>query len=133
MKTYSFLFFMMAFLSCSAVAQIHVKELKKKHLGNYEGTISGYVYASDTSMITVDATPVKIHLTDRFVDVTIGRLHKKGSYHILFKGKDYYVIDAFFEGDVLTERIILNEKRKTILREGNYPQPNTVLNKTGKK
>lgn len=129
MKIHQLLFLLFAFSSFQAVSQTLVKDLKKKNYGVYRGEIPGYTYLSDTTTVVVDKTPVEIRITDKSVDMTIGRLNKKGSYHLLFKGKDYYVIDAFFEGDLLTERIILNEKKKTILREGNFPQPNATLNK----
>lgn len=115
-----------------ATSQTLVTNLKKKNLGVYQGEIPAYNYVTDTLSVSVDETPIEITITDNAVNITIGRINKKGSYHILFKGKDYYVIDAFFEGDILTERLVLNEKRKTILREGSYPQPNATLRKTKK-
>lgn len=121
------------FSSFFSISQTLVKELKKKNLGVYEGEIPSYYYISDTTTVAVDKTPIEVRLTGRSVEVTIGRLNKKGNYRILFKGKDYYVIDAFFEEDALTERIILNEKKKTMIREGSYPQPNAALKKTKKK
>jgi hypothetical protein len=115
-----------------ATSQTLVTNLKKKNLGIYQGEIPSYNYLMDTLSISVDKTLIEILLTDNAINITIGRINKKGSYHILFKGKDYYVIDAFFEGDILTERLVLNEKRKTIMREGSYPQPNATLKKSKK-
>lgn len=115
-----------------AASQTLVTTLKKKNLGAYQGEIPTYNYLMDTLSISVDKTPIEILLTDNSINITIGRINKKGSYHILFKGKDYYVIDAFFEGDILTERLVLNEKSKTVMREGSYPQPNATLRKTKK-
>lgn len=129
MKTHQLLFLLCVISSFQAVSQTLVKDLKKKNYGVYRGEIPGYTYLSDTTTVVVDAVPVEIRIAGKSVTMTIGRLNKKGSYHLLFKGKDYYVIDAFFEGDLLTERIILNEKKKTILREGSFPQPNTTLTK----
>lgn len=126
------LVFIFTLTSFFADSQTLVTSLKKKNLGVYQGKIPAYNYVMDTLSVSVDETTIEIQLTANAVDITIGRINKKGSYHILFKGKDYYVIDAFFEGDLLTERLVLNEKRKTVLREGSYPQPNVTLVK-GKK
>lgn len=117
---------------CFCGAQTMVTELKKKNYGTYTGEIPSYIYSSDTSLFTIDATPIEIRVSENALALTIGKLHKKGSYHILFKNKNYYVLDAFFEGDILTERIILYEKTKTMIREGSYPQPNALLKRTGK-
>lgn len=113
-------------------AQAKVTELKKKNYGTYKGEIPSYIQSSDTSLFTIDATPIEIQVSENAISLTIGKLNKKGSYHILFKDKNYYVIDAFFEGDILTERIILYEKTKSMIREGSYPQPNAMLKRTGK-
>ncbi len=113
-------------------SQTVVKELKKKNFGSYQGEIPSYQYTSDTMVVQVEQTPITINVTENAVSITIGRLNKKGIYYILFKGKDYYVIDAIFEEDILTERLIISEKNKTIVREGSYPQPNATLKKTKK-
>lgn len=113
-------------------AQTKVTELKKKNYGTYKGEIPSYIQSSDTSLFTIDATPIEIQISENAIALTIGKLHKKGSYHILFKDKSYYVVDAFFEGDILTERIILYEKTKSMIREGSHPQPNALLKKVGK-
>ncbi|MBC9811240.1 hypothetical protein H9Y05_02015 [Crocinitomicaceae bacterium CZZ-1] len=113
-------------------AQTIVTELKKKNYGVYKGEIPSYIYSSDTSLFTIDATPIEVQVSENAIAVTIGKLHKKGSYHILFKDKNYYVLDAFFEGDILTERIVLYEKTKSMIREGSYPQPNALLKKAGR-
>lgn len=124
--------FIFIFTSFFADSQTLVTSLKKKNLGLYQGEIPAYDYIMDTLSVSVDETTIEILLTADAIDITIGRINKKGSYHVLFKGKDYYVLDAFFEGDTLTERLVLYEKRRTVLREGSYPQPNTTLVK-GKK
>lgn len=110
-------------------AQTKVSELKNKHFGQYVGEIPAYNYVVDTSTIEVDLTPIEIDIKSNSIEMTIGKLQRKGSYHILFKGKNYYVIDAYFEKEAVSERIILNEKDKTIIREGMYPQVNAVLRK----
>lgn len=124
---------LLIFFPALSFSQTLVKEMKSKNFGVYQGEISSYHYLLDTVTVQVEASPIEISIDKTNIDITIGRINKKGSYHILFKGKDYYVIDAFFEGDVLTERILLNEKNKTMVREGSYPQPNTTLRKTKKK
>lgn len=133
MKTARFVGVIFVFLSFFSVSQTLVKDLKKKNYGVYAGEIPAYLFMQDTVTVPVAATSIEVSITDRAVEITIGRMNKKGSYHILFKGKNYYVIDAFFEGDILTERLILNEKSGTLIREGSYPQPNATLRKVKKK
>lgn len=110
-------------------SQTKVDELKKKHFGQYIGKIPSYNYVVDTTTIEVDATPIEIDIKNNSIEMTVGKIQKRGSYHILFKGKKYYVIDAYFEKEVVAERIILNEKDKTLVREGIYPQVNAILKK----
>jgi len=125
-----FIFFLFVVISFHANSQTLVKGLKKKSFGNYKGVIESYHYIADTVTIQVEASPIEISLDKKFISITVGKITKRGSYVVLFKGSDYYLIDAFFEGDVLTERIVVNDKKKTLLREGIHPQPNTTLSKT---
>ncbi|MCO5260901.1 MAG: hypothetical protein M9916_12225 [Crocinitomicaceae bacterium] len=118
------LFFLLPLCS---VSQTKVASLKNKFLKTYIGELPSYSIISDTTVIEVEKTPIKINLTKTAIIVETGKLQKKGSYHVLFKGNNYYVLDAFFEGDITSERIIVNERNKTIVREGIYPQPNCTL------
>lgn len=120
------------FFSAFSFSQTVVKGMKKKNFGRYQGEIATYQYVSDTTVIQVEKTPITINLSENVADITIGRLNKKGSYIILFKGKDYYVLDVIFEGEILTERLVVSEKNKSIVREGNHPQPSTTLIKSKK-
>lgn len=131
MKT-THLFLIFLFFSVSSFSQTIVKEMKKKNFGRYQGEIATYQYVSDTTVVQVEKTPITINLSENAADITIGRLNKKGTYIILFKGKDYYVLDVIFEGDILTERLVVNEKNKSIVLEGGYPQPSTTLNRVKK-
>lgn len=121
------------FLCSSSFSQKLVKELRKKNFGTYQGEIPAYSFVSDTNTIDVAATPIEIIINADYVAIAIGKSHKKGSYRILFKTKDYYVIDALFEGDLLVERLILYEKTGKITREGTYPQPSAIVSKYKKK
>lgn len=121
------------FIPLVSLSQSMVKEMKQKNYGTYSGEIGGYNYLLDTLTVQVESAPIEIVVDKSNISITIGKINKKGSYHVLFKGNDYYVLDAFFEGDVLTERIVINEKSKTMIREGSYPQPNTTLKRIKRK
>jgi hypothetical protein len=114
-------------VSFCAFSQQKVEGLKNKYLKNYQGSIPAYSIISDTTVVQIDETPINIHLTKTTVEITIGKLQKTGTYKVLFKGKNFYVLDAFFEGELIPERIIVNERNKTIVREGTSPQPKCTL------
>lgn len=130
MRIFLILFTVIAF---QATSQTLVKELKKKSFGTYQGVIESYHYIADTVTIQVEASPIEITLDKKNISITVGKITKRGNYVVLFKGSDYYLLDAFFEGDILTERIVVSDKKKTLIREGIHPQPNVTLNKTKRK
>ncbi len=132
MKKHLFLLFFISFCSFSLHAQTVGKELKKKHYGTYKGEIPAYSIISDTSTFSVDATPLTVQLTAKEAVFTLGRVERKGNYRVFFKGKDYFAIDLYLDGGHTSERIVLNEKKKTIFREGTYPQPSVTLKKIAK-
>ncbi len=117
----------LVFFSVFCFGQTKVDGLKNKYLKTYKGTIPSYSILSDTTIVRVDETPIEIQITKSEIKMAIGKLSKIGSYKVLFKGKSFYVLDAYFEGDITPERIIVNERNKTIIREGTYPQPKTTL------
>jgi hypothetical protein len=133
MNLFRLLIAFLFFIPMVSFSQSMVKEMKQKNYGVYSGEIGGYNYLLDTLTVQVESAPIEITVDKSNISITIGKINKKGSYHVLFKGSDYYVLDAFFEGDVLTERIVINEKTKSMIREGSYPQPNTTLKRIRKK
>lgn len=104
-------------------------ELKKRYLGSYKGTIPAYQVTVDLSIVEVSETPIYVHLMKDEITVTIGNRTLTGTYTVMFKANDYYLLDATMEGQLATERILVYKRGKHISRDGMYPQPVTELNK----
>lgn len=107
-------------------------DLKNKYLGYYEGTIPSFKMDSGEDLITVKETPIKVVISEEKVTIEIGQNKISGSYTVLFKGDGYWVLDCRMEDQLAGERIVVFKRGKTITREGLYPQPNAMLEKTGK-
>lgn len=110
-----------------------VNEIKKKYFGSYEGTISAYKMDTGSELVVVEETVIFIVLTEDNIILEIGNTKTSGTYSILFEGEDYYVLNAIIEGQSQSERIIVQQKGKTLTREGIHPQPNVVLEKMSRK
>lgn len=127
-----FLFFaLLLSVSFLANSQKLVENLRWYDLGRYEGEIPSYSIHTDTAKIEVQATPITILIKKDSVYMELGTIEKSGSYRVLFKGDGYYVVDAFFEGDIHTERLVFY-RGKLMVREGLNPQPNTELKRKGR-
>lgn len=125
---------LLLFLLCSTSvqAQTLVDELKKKYFGIYFGEIPGYEYNTGSNLVDVTPTSILVELDADRVVIEIGKSKKSGIYTVLFKGDDYYVLDAVFEGEPSGERLVIHEN-KTLTREGTFPQPNAQLGKLSKR
>jgi len=112
-----------------SLSQGNVK-IKNKYLGKYSGVISAYQVKSDKGLLNVEETGIELVLNkDADIELTIGGKKNKATYNVLEKVKKRYIIEARTEGEVYVENLILNGKKKTITREGLFPQPNTELKK----
>lgn len=130
-KLYAILVLLIGFLPLVLDAQKPI-DLKNKYLGYYEGTIPSFKMDSGEDLITVQETPIKIVISEEKVSIEIGQNKISGSYTVLFKGDGYWVLDCRMEDQLAGERIVVFKKGKTITREGLYPQPNAMLERTGK-
>lgn len=105
-------------------------KLKKKYLGHYKGTIDSYLLDTGNEIMTVGETAIYVEIgKDDKIKVTIGSREIQGTYHVMFKAKTYYLLDAQMEGQLATERIMVYKRGKHIARDGMYPQPVTELTK----
>ncbi len=120
------------FCTASLNAQTLVDDLKKKYYGIYQGEIPGYEYNTGTALIDVTPTSILVEVSEEYVILEIGKSKKSGSYTVLFKGDDYYVLDALFEGEPVGERLVVHQN-KTMTREGTFPQPNAKLEKLSRR
>jgi hypothetical protein len=102
-------------------------ELKKKYFGTYEGDISSFQMDTGKDVVDVDSTTIQVQITESNVEIHIGKQIIKGSYHVLFEGNKYFVLDCRMEGQLAGERIVVYKKGKKISRDGLYPQPSAFL------
>jgi len=103
--------------------------LKNKYFGKYKGTIAAYKIQSDKAILEVGASAIYIDIAEDVIDVKIGNLQMHGTYRVLFKTKNYYLLEARMEGESYAERIKIYVKGGRAEREGLYPQPNVELEK----
>lgn len=105
------------------------QKLKRRCLGTYVGNMPSYLLDSGKEVINVESTEITVQLSKDAISFDIGRFHMSGNYRIIFKNKDYWVLDATVDGQLQSERITVYKKQKKIIREGVYPQPNATLEK----
>jgi hypothetical protein len=113
-------------ISFSALAQKPIT-LKKKFYGSYEGEIPAYKMDVGTDNVDVAAVGIKIKLDGDSVHITVGQNALHGVYHVLFEGKNYFVLDCRMDGQLAGERIVVYNRGKRISRDGLYPQPSSFL------
>lgn len=126
-----FIFFLVVFVPIVVSAQKPI-ELKKKFHGAYEGQISNFELDGGKDVISVDSVAIRVAISEKNVEITVGKQMNKGSYSVLFEGNDYFVLDCRMEGQLAGERIVVYKRGKKISREGLYPQPNAFLFKVKK-
>jgi hypothetical protein len=102
-------------------------DLKKKFFGAYEGQISAFELDGGKDLISVDSVTIRVVLTEKNIEITIGKQMNKGTYSVLFEGDKYIVLDCRMPEQLAGERIVVYKHGKKISREGLYPQPNTFL------
>jgi hypothetical protein len=115
-------------ISFSAWAQKPIT-LKKKFYGSYEGEIPAYTLDVGTDNVDVAAVAIKINLEGDSVHITVGQNALHGVYHVLFEGKNYFVLDCRMDGQLAGERIVVYNRGKRISRDGLYPQPSSFLDR----
>jgi ribosomal protein L21E len=103
--------------------------LKKKFYGSYEGEIPAYTLDVGTDNVDVAAVAIKIKLEGDSVHITVGQNALHGVYHVLFEGKNYFVLDCRMDGQLAGERIVVYNRGKRISRDGLYPQPSSFLDR----
>lgn len=108
------------------------QEIKKKNLGLYEGYIPTYSILSDTSVFEVSGVSIQLNLQQNFIEYKLDKLTRRGVYQLISKNKKQYIVDVYFEKENETERLVLDEKNKAIIREGFPPQPEVTLLKVKK-
>jgi len=121
-----FLFCLVVFVPMLVSAQKPI-ELKKKFHGAYAGQISNFELDGGKDVISVDSVSIHVAISEKNIEITVGKQMNKGSYSVLFEGNDYFVLDCRMEGQLAGERIVVYKRGKKISREGLYPQPNAFL------
>ena len=102
-------------------------ELKKKFFGTYEGYVPEFKLDTGKDVVDVDSVLISVDITEDSVLIIIGRNQLMGSYHVLFEGNKYFVLDCRMTGQLAGERIVVYKKGKKISRAGLYPQPSSFL------
>ncbi len=103
--------------------------LKRKYLGKYKGEIPSYNIDTGEKIMKVSATAIYIEIGKGEIWITIGNNKARGTYKVMFKAKDYYLLDCKMEGQLATERIMVYKRGRKISRDGLFPQPLSNLKK----
>lgn len=105
------------------------QDLRKKFYGTYEGVIPTYNLDIGGQVVEVKSVRIKIELNEGEITQDIGNTSKKGTWKIIYEGKNYFILSAALEGQTVEERIVVYKKGHKLSREGIYPQPAAELNK----
>lgn len=108
------------------VAQKQI-DLKSKFYGTYTGMITSFQLDSGKDLVDVDSTTIAVEISEKEVVIKVGKNTLKGTYHVMFEAKKYFLLDCRVENQLAGERIVVYKKGKKISRDGLYPQPNTFL------
>ena len=119
-------FFVFFFFPLFITAQKHI-DLKKRYFGSYEGEIPSYMLDSGKDLIDIDPSPIKVLITEKTVELEIGREKLEGTYSVMFEGDKYFLLDCKIKNQLAGERIVVYKRGKKISRDGLFPQPNTFL------
>ncbi len=104
-------------------------KLKRKYFGKYKGTVPAYEMNTGRDLIQVSETPIMLLLSKGQVSMTVGSRNRIGTYEVMFKTSNYYLLDVTMDGDVVSERLLVYVRGKRISRDGMYPQPVAELKK----
>lgn len=125
----SIIFILSIFLGTTfSYGQKEVK-FKKKYYGNYKGTIPSYVIDTEEEIITVAESSIYVKIDEDNVSITVGGREIKGTYEVMFKAKEYYLLLVDMPDQEATERIMVYKHGKKIARDGLHPQPVAELEK----
>lgn len=104
-------------------------KLKGKMRGSYKGEIPAYVTEMHEQIVNVDEAPISIQLDKEKAHFQIGAQDFSGKYKVLFKNKEYYLLEVKIDGKPNKERLKVFVKAKKIVRLGFAGQPDGVLKK----
>lgn len=107
--------------------------MKRRYRGYYEGVIPEYKVQSNGEIHFVSSTPIEITIGENQVQVRVGNNEMLGTYEVMFKADDYYLLDINIEGQLANERIMVYKRGKKLSRDGMFPQPVTTLRKVRRK
>jgi hypothetical protein len=116
------------FLAFSSFAQKEI-ELKKKFFGAYKGVIPAYKMDTGKSVVEVGAAEIMIHISEKEIEINIGKNALHGVYEVMFEASEYFLLDAKIEGQIANERILVYKRGKKLSRDGMFPQPIAELRK----
>ena len=115
------------------LASAQQSKLKRRYLGDYSGTISGYEIVSGEEIFSVSSSEIQITIEKTQVKVTVEGNVVSGAYAIKFEADKYYLLAITVEGQLITELVKVYKHGKRLSREGIYPQPDVELNKEKRK
>jgi hypothetical protein len=120
------LFLLEACLSFLVMSQAPTT-VKKKHLGTYRGELPAYTLTWGVEQVPVSACPIVVRLGANDFSIQLGEQRYKGTWRISFQTSDYYQLEGFIPGRVVSEQFQLYKQRRILIREGIFTQPNAVL------
>ena len=127
--TSKLLFILFLLLSFSSFSQ----KIKWKYRGEYIGIIPAYGFHSGNQHIEVESVDIKIVLKKKSIHFTIGKNVMEGEFKIIKDEKGTLYTSFKRPNDFGTEKLIVSRKKRNLLRESFYPQPQSILIKTKKR
>lgn len=114
------------FFALPVFGQKEIK-LKRKVLKNYQGEIPAYNAEIQGEIISIDGVSISIDLSKDNVDFQIGERRFSGKPKVLFKNKDFYLVEVQIEENKVLERLKVFPKEKKVVRLGFAEQPDAIL------
>ena len=102
-------------------------KLKKKYLKAYDGTLPAYSINLGEEIVKVNSEYLKVTLKRDSLYVLVGKVKYSGTYKVEKINKKEYKITGAMEETGIPALFFLDLKKKTLLRKGVFPQPESLL------
>ena len=122
--------FISLFVDSAATQTVRVK---RKYCKTYQGEITKYSAMLGQEMVEVSSMQIDIHVKKDSLYLSIGNIRVSGVYTAQKStSPDEIELTLPRENSGIEERIILNTAKKTLLRKGVFPQPDSLLSRVKK-
>jgi hypothetical protein len=118
------------FVDSAATQTVRVK---RKYCKTYQGEIPKYSAMLGQEMVEVSSMQIDIQVKKDSLYLSIGNIRVSGVYTAQKStNPDEVVLTLPRENSGIEERIIINTAKKTLLRKGVFPQPDSLLSRVKK-